>query len=107
MVFIYGGGFEFGSSNNPTYDGTKFAEEGVVLVSFNYRLGNFGFLAVPQLDSEGSNSVNFGVQDQIFTLRWVRQNIAAFDGDPANILIFGSSLCKLSDVFSSGTRIVQ
>lgn len=47
MVFIYGGGFEFGSSNNPTYDGTNFAEEGVVLVSLNYRLGNFGFLALP------------------------------------------------------------
>ena len=91
MVFIYGGGFEFGSSNNPTYDGTKFAEEGVVLVSFNYRLGNFGFLALPQLDSEGPNSGNFGLQDQIFALRWVRQNIAAFGGDPGNILIFGES----------------
>jgi para-nitrobenzyl esterase len=91
MVFIYGGGFEFGSSNQPTYDGTKFAEDGVVLVSFNYRLGNFGFLALPQLDSEGSNSGDFGLQDQIFALRWVRRNIAAFGGDPGNILLFGES----------------
>lgn len=56
MIFIYGGGFEFGSSNNPTYDSTKFAGDGVILVSFNYRLGNFGFVALPQLDSEGPNS---------------------------------------------------
>ena len=91
MVFIYGGGFEFGSSSSPTYDGTKFAQDGVVLVSFNYRLGNFGFLALPQLDSEGTNSGMFGLQDQIFALRWVRQNIAAFGGDPGNILIFGES----------------
>jgi para-nitrobenzyl esterase len=91
MVFIYGGGFEFGSSNNPTYDGTNFAEEGVVLVRLNYRLGNFGFLALSQLDSEGSNSGNFGLQDQIFALHWVRKNIATFGGDPANILIFGES----------------
>ena len=91
MVFIYGGGFEFGSSNNPTYDGTHFAEQGVVLVTFNYRLGNFGFLALPQLDDEGSNSGNFGLQDQIFALHWVRQNIGAFGGDPSNILLFGES----------------
>ena len=50
--------------------------DGVILVSFNYRLGNFGFLALPQLDSEGPNSGNFGLQDQIFALRWVKQNIA-------------------------------
>ena len=50
--------------------------DGVILVSFNYRLGNFGFLALPQLDSEGLNSGNFGLQDQILALRWVKQNIA-------------------------------
>lgn len=61
MVFIYGGGFEFGASSQPIYDGTNFAKEGVVLVTFNYRLGNFGFLALPQLDSEGTNSGMFGL----------------------------------------------
>ena len=91
MIFIYGGGFEFGSSNNPTYDGSVFAQDGVVLVSFNYRLGNFGFLALPQLDSEGTNSGMFGLQDQIFAIRWVKENIAAFGGDANNILIFGQS----------------
>ena len=91
MVWIYGGGFQFGSSGNPTYDGTRFAEDGVVLISFNYRLGNFGFLALPQLDTEGPNSGNFGLQDQIFLLQWVKKNIAAFGGDPNNVLIFGES----------------
>ena len=91
MVFIYGGGFEFGTSSQPIYDGTNLAEEGVVLVTFNYRLGNFGFLALPQLDSEGTNSGMFGLQDQIFALKWVRENIAAFGGDPGNILIFSES----------------
>ena len=56
MVFIYGGGFEFGSSNNPAYDSTKFAEDGVILARLNYCLGNFDFLALPQLDSESPDS---------------------------------------------------
>ena len=90
MVFIYGGGFEFGSSAVPTYDGTHFAEQGAVLVSFNYRLGNFGFLAHPELDREGPSG-NFGLQDQLLALRWIRQNIRSFGGDPDNILVFGES----------------
>ena len=91
MVFFYGGGFQFGSSSNPTYDGSKFAGEGVVLVSFNYRLGVFGFLALQELDSEGPNSGNFGLQDQIWALRWVKENIEAFGGNPKDILVFGES----------------
>ena len=91
MVWIHGGGFEFGSSAQRGYDGTKLAQLGVVLVSFNYRLGVLGFLAHPSLDREGSSSGNYGLQDQIAALRWVRGNIAAFGGDPANVTIFGES----------------
>ena len=90
MVFIHGGGFEFGSGASPTYDGTQFAKQGVVLVTINYRLGIFGFLALPELDEEAPSG-NFGLQDQLFALKWVRQNIKAFGGDPNNILAFGQS----------------
>ena len=90
MVFIHGGGFEFGSGASPTYDGTQFAKQGVVLVTINYRLGNFGFLALPELDEEAPSG-DFGLQDQLFALEWVRENIKAFGGDPENILAFGES----------------
>ncbi|WP_375398095.1 carboxylesterase/lipase family protein [uncultured Sphingomonas sp.] len=91
MVWIHGGGFVFGSSAQPGYDGTALAKRGVVLVSINYRLGVLGFLAHPALDREGPASGNYGLQDQIAALRWVRANIAAFGGDPANVTIFGES----------------
>lgn len=91
MVWIHGGGFEFGSSAQRGYDSIKLAQLGVVLVSFNYRLGVLGFLAHPALDREGPASGNYGLQDQIAALRWVRGNIAAFGGDPANVTIFGES----------------
>ncbi|KAL7908468.1 carboxylesterase type B [Trichoderma velutinum] len=91
MVWIYGGGFEFGASSTPLYNGTKLALESVVVVSFNYRLGAFGFLALSELDGEGNGSTNFGLQDQLAALRWVRDNISRFGGDPENVTIFGES----------------
>ncbi len=91
MVWIHGGGFEFGSSSLPGTDGARLAARGVVLVSFNYRLGVFGFMAHPELDLEGSPSGNFGLQDQIKALQWVKENIAQFGGDPHNLTIFGES----------------
>jgi para-nitrobenzyl esterase len=91
MVWLYGGGFQFGASALATYDGTIFAQQGVVLVSFNYRLGVLGFLALPELDMEGIPSGNFGLQDMQAALKWVRENIGAFGGDPDNITIFGES----------------
>jgi para-nitrobenzyl esterase len=96
MVFIHGGGLQFGSGADPTYDGTEFAANGVVLVNFNYRLGVFGFLALPELDLEGFNSGNYGIQDQIFALQWVKKNAAAFGGDPNKITVFGESAGALS-----------
>jgi para-nitrobenzyl esterase len=96
MVWIPGGGFVVGSSALPNYDGAPLAAAGVVLVSFNYRLGVYGFLAHPQLDLEGSPSGNFGLQDQIAALTWVRANIARFGGDPSNVTIFGESAGAMS-----------
>ncbi|RWA12668.1 hypothetical protein EKO27_g2434 [Xylaria grammica] len=93
MVWIHGGGFETDSATSYRYDGTLFAEQEVVFVSLNYRLGNLGFLARPDLDAEepDKNSGNFGLQDMIFALSWVRNNIANFGGDPNNVLAFGES----------------
>lgn len=92
MVWIYGGGFVGGMTSVPTYDGTRLAEKGVVLVSVAYRLGVFGFLAHPDLSREsGKGSGNYGLQDQIAGLRWVKDNIAKFGGDPARVTIFGES----------------
>ena len=91
MVWLYGGGFQFGSSANPMYNGSSLAEEGVIVVSLNYRLGVFGFLGLDELDEEGHPSGDFGLQDQLAGLRWVQQNIAFLGGDPKNVTLFGES----------------
>jgi para-nitrobenzyl esterase len=101
MFWIHGGGNQNGSTSDsvPTlspprlfYDGQSFAaNHGVVLVSVNYRLGVFGYLAHPALSAEGSPSGNQGLLDQRLALEWVRDNIAAFGGDPQNVTIFGES----------------
>jgi len=93
MVWIYGGGFVNGGSSPQVYDGGQFARRGVVLVSFNYRLGRFGFFAHPALTREGEGGLlgNYGYMDQIAALKWVRRNISAFGGDPGNVTVFGES----------------
>ena len=94
MVWIYGGGFVNGGSSPSVYDGSQFAKRGVVLVSFNYRLGRFGFFAHPALtkqDPDGGLLGNYGYMDQIAALKWVRRNIGAFGGDAANVTVFGES----------------
>ena len=92
MVFIHGGGFVNGAGTEPNYDGTALAAHGVVLVTLNYRLGVFGFLAHPALTREGGGtSGNYGLLDQIEALRWVHRNIAAFGGDPTRVTLFGES----------------
>lgn len=98
MVFIYGGAFIGGSAAYPLYDGAKLAREGVVVVSFNYRVGIFGFLAHPQLSAESPQHVsgNYGLLDQIAALQWVKANIAAFGGDPTRITVFGESAGAVS-----------
>jgi len=97
MVWIYGGGFAFGATSLPLYDGRQLAQHGVVLVSIAYRVGPFGFLAHPELTREGRGSAgNYGLADQIAALEWVRANIANFGGDPANVTIFGESAGAIS-----------
>ena len=96
MVFVHGGGFKFGSSSEELYVGTKLAGiGGVVVVSFNYRLGPLGFFGHPALEEE-EHLGNFGLLDQIAALKWVRENIEAFGGDPENITIFGESAGGMS-----------
>jgi para-nitrobenzyl esterase len=93
MVWIHGGGFYGGTASQPDFDGRVLAREGVVVVTINYRLGVFGFLAHPELTKESEHQVsgNYGLLDQIAALRWVRDNIAAFGGDPNRVTIFGES----------------
>ncbi len=93
LVWIYGGGFSFGSTGEPGYDGTKLAEKGVVLVSIAYRVGQLGFLAHPELSAENPNHVsgNYGLLDMIAGLQWIQKNIEAFGGDPEKVTIFGES----------------
>ena len=93
MVWIHGGGLVAGSGSEPRHDGVALARRGVVLVTLNYRLGVFGFLASSALTAEngGRGSGDWGLMDQVAALRWVRRNIAAFGGDPEKVTIFGES----------------
>ena len=93
MVWFHGGGNTEGWASTPFFWGTDFAKHGVVFVSAQYRLGVFGFFSHPELDAESPHhaSGNYGLLDQIAALKWVRDNIAKFGGDPANVTIFGES----------------
>ncbi|MBU3969807.1 MAG: carboxylesterase family protein, partial [Alphaproteobacteria bacterium] len=94
MVWIHGGGYNNGSGTAALYDGARLAKRGVVVVTINYRLGRLGFFDHPALASEravGEPAANYGVMDQIAALEWVRDNAAAFGGDPGNVTIFGES----------------
>lgn len=93
LVYFYGGGFIAGDGSEPRYDGESMARRGVVAVTLNYRLGLFGFLAHPELSKESPQhaSGNYGLLDQAAALRWVRENVAAFGGDPGRITIAGES----------------
>jgi para-nitrobenzyl esterase len=93
LVWIYGGGFVNGGSSPAVYDGTQFAKRGLVFVSFNYRVGRFGFFAHPALTRESKDGIlgNYGYMDQIAAMKWVQRNIAAFGGDPHQVTVFGES----------------
>jgi para-nitrobenzyl esterase len=101
FFWIHGGALVGGSSAESMYDGTRLAAQGVVVVSINYRLGVFGFLAHPELSAESPLGIsgNWGILDQIAALKWVRQNIASFGGDPANVTIAGQSAGGLSVMY--------
>lgn len=93
MVWIYGGGNITGSAHDPDYFGHSLAKRGVVFVSFNYRVGHLGYMAHPGLSAESPEGIsgNYGILDQVHALHWVRENIAAFGGDPDNVTILGES----------------
>ena len=99
IVWIYGGGFVNGGASPPTYSGANMAKQGVMFVSFNYRVGRFGTFAFPQLtkqDPDHGLLGNYGFLDQIAALKWVQRNIAAFGGDPSNVTIIGESAGGMS-----------
>lgn len=98
MVWIYGGGFVNGGASPPTYSGAELAKQGVVVVSFNYRVGRFGTFAHPQIDPalDGGVAANYGFLDQLAALKWVQRNIAGFGGAPGNVTIIGESAGGMS-----------
>ncbi len=101
FFWIYGGALTSGASREAMYDGARLAAQGIVVVSINYRLGVFGWLAHSELSSESPKGVsgNYGLLDQIEALRWVQRNIEAFGGDSANVTIAGESAGGLSVIY--------
>jgi para-nitrobenzyl esterase len=92
MFWIHGGGYTGGASSEPRHSGDKLPTKGVVLVTINYRLGVFGFLATGEMAKEANGAAgNYGLLDMVAALRWVKANIEQFGGDPGNITIFGES----------------
>jgi para-nitrobenzyl esterase len=93
MVWIHGGGYTRGSGSTPTYNGEALAKKGVIVVTINYRMGVFGFMAHPELTKESDvhSSGNYGLLDMVKALEWVQKNIAAFGGDPKRVTMFGES----------------
>lgn len=101
MVWIHGGSLSMGAGHEPFYDGSALARQDMVVVTINYRLGLFGWMAHPALSAEtpGNISGNYGLLDQVAALEWVRDNIAAFGGDPSRVTIAGESAGALSVMY--------
>lgn len=97
-MWIHGGAFTGGWGHEPEMDGEAWAERGVILVTINYRLGIFGFMAHPELSAESEHHVsgNYGILDQLAAIKWIRRNIEQFGGDPEQITIFGQSAGAMS-----------
>jgi para-nitrobenzyl esterase len=105
MVWVYGGAYNEGGGNMPISDGNRLAQKGVIVVTFNYRVGAFGFLSHPELTKESGHNAsgNQALGDSIAALKWVKENIAAFGGDPDNVTIFGQSAGACIDAFLVGS----
>ncbi|RDH10940.1 carboxylesterase family protein, partial [Tsukamurella pulmonis] len=101
FVWIHGGAFRNGSGRSGYYDGAAFARDGVVCVTINYRLGALGFL------DTGDAHTNLGLRDQIMALQWVRENIAAFGGDPSRVTVAGESAGAMSVGSLLGSPLAQ
>src|SRR3984957_17100474 len=93
MVWIHGAGLTGGGRSAPRYDGEELSKKGAVVITINYRLGPFGWLAHPELTKESGHNVsgNYGMMDALAALQWVQKNAAAFGGDPRRVTIFGES----------------
>ncbi len=100
MVWIHGGSFNTGSGGVPAYDGSKLARRGVIVITFNYRLGPLGYLCYPGLDKESKHDVsgNYGMLDQVAAFEWVKKNAKAFGGDASRVTAFGKSAGAISVV---------
>jgi para-nitrobenzyl esterase len=98
LVYFYGGGFSAGDASEPRYDGESMSKKGIVVITCNYRLNIFGFLAHPDLSAEApyKASGNYGLLDQVAALKWVQKNIASFGGDPKKVTICGESAGSIS-----------
>lgn len=98
LVYFYGGGYVAGDGSEPRYNGEAMAQKGIVVVTVNYRLNVFGFLAHPELSAESpyQASGNYGLLDQMASLKWVQENIEAFGGDPNQVTIAGESAGSIS-----------
>ena len=98
LFYIYGGGFNEGSGAVAVYNGVNLAKKGLIVVNLNYRVGSLGLLAHPELTAEQKGaSGNYGIQDQIAALQWVRDNIKAFGGDPSKVTLAGQSAGAMSE----------
>jgi para-nitrobenzyl esterase len=93
IVWIHGGGFVNGGSSAAVYDGSAFAKNDVIFISFNFRLGRFGFFAHPALTQKHPDGLlgNYAYMDQLAVLKWIHRNIASFGGDPNNVTVIGES----------------
>jgi para-nitrobenzyl esterase len=109
MVWIHGGGFFTGSGSERQFDGAPYVARGVVFATINYRLGRLGFFAHPALDAEHPDELhgNYGLMDQIAALKWVKDNIAGFGGDPGNVTLFGESAGGISVLALMATPLAQ
>lgn len=108
-IWIFGGGMREGWGSEPEFDGLEWANKDVVLVSFNYRVGPFGFFAHPEISAEDPEHAtgNWGTLDQIEAMKWVKKNIAQFGGDPDNVMIFGQSAGARSTKFLCSSPLTK
>ena len=96
LIYIHGGGFTGGCGHEKHFDGPVWPLKGVIGVTLNYRLGPMGFVCLPQLKEEAGHTGNYGLFDQLTAIQWVKDNIAAFGGDPENMTIMGQSAGAMS-----------
>ncbi|HTM05177.1 MAG TPA: carboxylesterase family protein [Vicinamibacterales bacterium] len=109
MFWIYGGAYTEGAGSAPVQDGAALTKKGVVVVTFNYRLGSFGFYSHPELDAESGHNAsgNQALLDTIAALKWIQTNIAAFGGDPKNVTVFGESAGACLSALMVGTPLAK